>query len=286
MNYGLTRRDFLGGMTAAAGLSLAGCASSGVSVSLGGGTSRRYAAQLYSVHKIVWETPAVSFNAIKAAGYAGVEFAGYGGHGAKELKQMLEDAELLAMGSHVNGPVELTGDNLAKTLDFAAELGLASITTPHAKCDSADGYRKFGAAMGAAAEKAKAYGIKVGVHTTHHHFTTKYGAETAWDMIFKDASQLLQQQIDTCNSFHVGADPAALIRARPGRNFSVHLKENTPSASAVIGIAPTDGGAMVPWADVLAASAADRVEWYVVEAEAIPDSFTPLARSLVNLERM
>lgn len=276
----MNRRDFLGGLIATAGLSFTGCET------LERVTSRRYAAQLYSINKVAWRVPTVTFRTLKAAGYAGVEFAGYGGHGAKELKAMLEDAELLAMGTHVNGPVELTGGNLAKTLDFAAELGLESITTPHAKCDSADGYRKFGAAMSAAAEKAREYGIKVGVHTTYHHFTTKYGAETAWDMIFKDASPLLQQQIDTCNSFHVGANPAELIRSRPGRNFSVHLKENIPSASSVIGILPTDGGALVPWDDVLAACAAENVRWYVVEAEAIPDSFSPLERSLVNLEQM
>lgn len=234
------------------------------------------ALQLFSIHKIIWNEPERILLDLKKAGYDGVEFAGYGGRTAAQLRKLLADAELEAAGTHVNGDVELVGDAMKRTLEFCAEAGIASITTPHAKRDSAEGYRAFGRAMGAAAEAAASYGIKVGVHTAYHHFTTRYGEETAWDMIFKDASPLLQQQVDTSNTFHVGQDVVALLKKYPGRHHSIHIKENEPSANGIIGEAPTDGGKRVPWKDVVGYMKTEfSNKWFVIETEHNPDSLSP-----------
>ena len=165
---------------------------------------------------------------------------------------------------------------------------LYSITTPHALCKTEAEYGRFGCEMSAAAETAKSYGIKVGIHTTYDHFRVKFGGVTAWETIFRDASPLLQQQIDTGNVFHVvGRGLIPLLRKYRGRHYSVHLKENEPTPTATLGERPTDGGESVPWTEVLACLADDDVAWRVIEAEAIPDSLKPLSDSLrfiTNLE--
>ena len=74
------RRQFLKGLGGVAVLS-------GVCESMGGVPGRRApkrAAQLYSIHKIFWKKPEWCLEGLKKAGYDGVEFAGYGGHSAKE----------------------------------------------------------------------------------------------------------------------------------------------------------------------------------------------------------
>ena len=48
-----------------------------------------FAVQLYSIHKILWSDPARIFAALKEAGYDGVEFAGYAGRTAKDIKALL-----------------------------------------------------------------------------------------------------------------------------------------------------------------------------------------------------
>ena len=271
------RRDFLRGFGGIAALTaLGGCANM-----LCGKHRPQLAAQLYSIHKIFWKKPEWCLAGLKAAGYEGVEFAGYEGRSAKEIKKLLADAGLRGMGTHVNGFVDLKGEGLQKTLDFCAEAGLESVTTPHALCKTADEYRQFGRDMSAAAEKAAAYGIKVGIHTTYDHFRVKFDGVTAWDTIFAEASPLLQQQIDTSNAFHViGDDLLPLLEKYRGRHYSVHLKENVPSKTATLGEPPKDGGRTVPWKKVLDFLATEDVAWYVVEAEAIPDSLEPLANSL------
>ena len=273
------RRDFLRGMVAMAGVATGGCA-----CPFRGCGRPRLAAQLYSIHKIFWEKPEWCLAELGAAGYGGVEFAGYGGHTAKEIRKYLSDSGMVGMGTHVNGFVELRGDGLAKTLDFCAEAGIGSVTTPHAICKSEAEYRQFGRDMSRAAEAAVPYGIKVGIHTTYDHFRVRFNGVTAWDTIFADASPLLQQQVDTSNSFNVVGDGLLpLLEKYRGRHYSVHLKENVPSKTATLGEKPTDGGRCIPWKAVLDCLAQEDVAWYVVEAEAIPDSMEPLKDSLVFL---
>ena len=276
------RRDFLKGFGGIAALAtFGGCANM-----LCGKNRPQLAAQLYSIHKIFWKKPEWCLAGLKDAGYEGVEFAGYDGHSAKEIKKYLADAGLRGMGTHVNGFVDLKGDGLVKTLDFCAEAGLESVTTPHAICKTADEYRQFGRDMSLAAEKAASYGIKVGIHTTYDHFRVKFDGVTAWDTIFAEASPLLQQQIDTSNAFHVIGDGLLpLLEKYRGRHYSVHLKENVPSKTATLGEPPKDGGRTVPWKNVLDYLATEDVAWYVVEAEAIPDSLEPLSNSLKFLKK-
>lgn len=277
----MDRRGFLtgaGGFVAASALS--GCCSKWIGKYCG----TRIAAQLYSIHKIFWKKPEWCLEGLKAAGYDGVEFAGFGGHTAKELKKYLADSGMAGMGAHVNGFVDLVGDGLKKTLDFCAEAGLSSVTTPHALCKTEGAYRKFGRDMSLAAEAAVPYGIKVGIHTTYNHFRVKFDGVTAWDTIFAEASPLLQQQVDTSNAFNVIGDGLLpLLKKYRGRHYSVHMKENVPSRTATLGERPTDGGPIVPWDDVLAYLATEDVAWYVVEAEAVPDSLKPLSDSLAFL---
>ncbi len=267
----MTRREFLANSTfAICGFMAGGCITA---------TAKRrpqIAAQLYSIHKIFWKEPENCLARLKAGGFEGVEFAGYGNRTAKEIRKLLADAGLKAAGTHVNGDIDLVGDGLKRTLDFCAEAGIESVTTPHAKRDSSDAYRKFGHEMGLAAEAAAPYGIKVGVHSTYHHFTTKYGDETAWDMIYKDASPLLQQQVDTANTFHTGTDVVALLKKYRNRHHSLHLKENVPTIAGVFGERPKDGGPIVPWDDILAYMATEQgCEWYIIEAEGKPALLEP-----------
>jgi len=276
-----TRREFVQSLVAMTGVSafgLSGC------VCLGGCVRPKVAAQLYSIHKIFWKEPERCLAGLKRAGYDGVEFAGYANHSAKEIRKYLNDVGLLGMGTHVNGFVDLKGDGLNRTLDFCAEAGLQSVTTPHAICADETAYRRFGCDMSLAAEKAVSYGIKVGIHSTYDHFKVKFNGVTAWETIFADASPLLQQQVDTSNTFNViGEDLIPLLKKYRGRHFSVHLKENVPSKTATLGERPSDGSAMVPWDSVLGCLADEEVAWYVVEAEAVPDSLAPLSDSRLFL---
>jgi len=276
----INRGEFLKLFSSSVAISAAGCCTSRC-----GRSKPRYGLQLYSINKIFWQSPEKILASLKAGGFDGVEFYNYGGKTAKQMRKMCADAGLAAIGTHLNGDVSLVGDELKKTLDFAAEAGFESLVTPHAMRKSADEYKKFGCAMGQAAEAAASYGIKVGIHSTYHHFTTKFDGMTAWDAIYSEASDLLQQQIDTGNTFHTGADLVAILKKYPGRHHSIHAKENVPTVDGVFGVPPTDGGKCVPWKEVISYMQTETSQkWWIVEAEGKPASLDPSFSCLRKLK--
>ena len=61
------------------------------------------AVQLYSVREDCAKDLPGTLKAIAKMGYKGVEFAGYHGRSAKDLRRMLDDLGLKVAGSHIRG---------------------------------------------------------------------------------------------------------------------------------------------------------------------------------------
>ena len=277
----MNRREFLK-MGLGASAFLAGCRTP-----LFGG-SKPVALQLWSINKIMWkEDPAKTLADIKALGYDGVEFAGFGGKTAKEIGQLLKDAGLRGMGAHISGDKEYTGDGLKKNLDFLAEAGIESMTSAWADYDTADGWRNFGDLMGKAADIAVDWNIPISVHNHCHEFKKVYDGVYAWDLIFKDSSPRLQQQLDTSQVVNPGLDVVERLKTYPGRSYSIHMKENVPSEWGFFGVPPSDGGKLVDWKGTVAHLATEPgFSWYVIECERKPDSLKPAKYNLEFLRKL
>ena len=69
------------------------------------------------------------FPGLKAMGYDGVEFAGYYGRSARDLRTMLEDLGLEVAGTHV-GIETLQGDRLGDSIEFNRVLGNQFLVVP------------------------------------------------------------------------------------------------------------------------------------------------------------
>lgn len=271
----MNRREFLKGSLASAAF-LAGC-----KCPFGCG-KKPIALQLWSLNKIMWKTEEASttLRAVREIGYDGVEFAGFGGRSAGDIRTLLADAGLRGMGSHTSGIAQFTGDQLKRNLDFCAEAGIESLTNAWADFKTADEWRKFGVTMGEAAETAVKWGIPVSVHNHCHEFTKVYDGVCAWDIIFSNASPRLNQQIDTSQVVNPGLDCVERIRKYSGRNFSCHMKENVPTDWGFFGVGPRDGGKRVPWRETVDCLYAEPgFEWFVIECERRPDSFLPAKRN-------
>ena len=200
----------------------------------------------------------------------------------EEVGKLLRDAGLRGMGAHISGDKEYTGDGLKKNLDFLTEAGIESMTSAWADYDTADGWRKFGDLMGKAADIAVDWNIPISVHNHCHEFKKVYDGVYAWDLIFKDSSPRLQQQLDTSQVVNPGLDVVERLKKYPGRSFSIHMKENVPmkhglpNDNGFFGVPPPDGGQLVDFkgtVDYLATEPG--FSWYVIECERRPDSLEP-----------
>jgi len=186
--------------------------------------------QLYSVRADCAKDLDGTLKAIAKIGYTGVEFAGYYGKSATELKKMLADDGLQCYGSHVDLN-SLTGDNLDKTLTFAQELGCKSLIVPwlpEAKRNSALTTIATAIQFTEIAKKAAAKGITIGWHNEDYEFQ-KFDGETLWQVFWAHAGKQVVMEFDTGNAMSAGEQAAPYLKKYPERIFAVHVKDHSAS---------------------------------------------------------
>lgn len=242
------------------------------------------ALQLYSVRDdCAKDLPGV-IKAVAEMGYEGVEFAGYHGYSAKDLRKMLDDHGLKVAGTHT--PMDsLLGDELQRTIEFNQELGNKYLIVPwmpESMRANRQGWLDTAQLFNEIAEKLKPHNMLVGYHNHTFEFEEMDG-ELPWDTFFSNTVKEVVMQFDTGNAMHGGADALPYLERYPGRAITVHLKEYAKdNDTALIG----EGD--IPWQDIFRlCETIGGTEWYIVEQESY--AYPPLEcvkRCLDNLKAM
>ena len=241
--------------------------------------------QLYSVRDdCARDLPGV-LKAVGGMGYAGVEFAGYYGRTAEELRLMLDDNGLACCGTHTALETVL-GDELERTAAFNKILAnpyLIVPSLPRERTGTKEAWLETAQLFDGAAERASALGMRVGYHNHSEEFQPLKGGELPWDLFFGHTRPEVVMQVDTGNMMDGGAAPAPFLERYPGRALTVHLKEySATDPNALLG----DGD--VPWNEIFRlCESVGGTQWYIVEQESY--AHPPLecvARCLQNLRGM
>lgn len=219
------------------------------------------AVQLFSVrHDCERDLPG-TLKAIAGMGYDGVEFAGYYGRTAQELRGMLDDLGLKVAGTHT-GLDTLLPDQLDSTVDFNRILGNRFLIVPWLPDKGRQGWLDAADTFNAIAEKLQPLGMQTGYHNHHTEFTPVEGEEP-WDTFFGNTRKDVVMQFDLGNGMHGGADPIPYLERYPGRATTIHLKEYSKEK----GFVPIGEGD-VPWQQVFRLCENEQgTEWYIVEFE-------------------
>ncbi len=240
--------------------------------------------QLYSVREdCARDLPGVLAQIAKM-GYAGVEFAGYYGYSAQDLRKMLDDVGLKCCGTHT-GLETLLGDALPQTIEFNLTLGNKYLVVPglrEERRNSRAAWQETAKIFNEIAEKVKPHGLVTGYHNHSIEFKPMDG-ELPWDTFFGNTSSDVIMQLDTGNALHGGADPVPFLQKYPGRALTVHLKEYSASNDRAL-----IGEGDVKWGEVFAlCESIGGTEWYIVEQETY--AYPPMeciAKCLENLRKM
>ena len=112
---------------AGASLGLAGCATGNTSSAVK--KKIPVGLELYSVRESCKTDLPGTIAAIAQMGYAGVEFAGYWGSSAQEIRKMLDNDGILACGSHTAHEL-VQPDKLQATIEFNQIIGNHFIIVP------------------------------------------------------------------------------------------------------------------------------------------------------------
>lgn len=239
--------------------------------------------QLYSIrHQAQKDLPSV-LEAVAKMGYEGVEFAGYYGHSAAELKKLLGANGLKCCGTHIRLD-SLQGDALKETIEFNQTIGnkyLVVSWMPPTYALSARSVKDKAKVYNELAEKLSPLGMLVGYHAHAHDFH-KVDGEPAWNILFENTSQSVIMQLDIGNCLSGGGDPIATLKRFAGRATTLHLKEYGGSPEAVIGEGDVD------WEEVFTICERQaKTDWYIVEHERpAGDPLKNVARCLKNVRKI
>lgn len=297
----MTRKNFLQALGAAGAVSaIGGCQHFASS------PKAKIALQLYSIRTYIGGTkdrPGVGLEKaledVAKIGYKGVEFAGYYGFKAKELKKMLDDNGLVACGTHV-GRNAFSPKDVKKTCEFNLGFGNKFICCPGGgNYPPADGIenkvmkesvrKEFLPQLcdyyNRAAEEAAKMGCLVGLHNHTWEFDLKFAdGTTYWDYFFSNTDKRVQMEQDVGWTTCAGHDPCEQYRKYPGRSYTLHAKENgmgpkVKKFDAILGQPGQPGAVPVNWDALIPVTEADGVEWYVVECERHHDDLSAVTPS-------
>lgn len=187
---------------------------------------RPVAYQIYSAREEAAQDLNTVLAALKGMGYDGVEFAGFYGHTAEEVKAMLDANGLVAISSHV--PFVQIEADMFGVIAYHQAIGCKYIAVPYLDDQTRPGAPGFAHAI-AVIDKfgrlLKEAGMTLLYHNHDFEFVTMsgmYGLDFLYEAIPAD---YLQTELDICWVKYAGENPADYIRKYAGRCPIVHLKD-------------------------------------------------------------
>ncbi len=177
--------------------------------------------QLYGLREIAQEDMDKSLNLTAQMGYDMVEFAGFFGHTAEEIKNLLQKHGLLLYGTHT-GVHELQEDTLNETIRFHKELGNKVITIPSYPVCEPGGTGSLIALVNQIAPVLAENGMALHYHNHSAEFLK--GGYPLYDELAEKTT--LQFQLDINHIFAAGYDPLAVMKRYEGRVGSLHLRDS------------------------------------------------------------
>jgi len=243
----------------------------------------RIGLQLYSVRTDCEKDLPGVLKAVAAMGYEGVEFAGYYGRNAEELKKLLDENKLRCCGTHI-GLNTLLGDELTKTVEFNKTIGNRYLIVSYMGEDrmgSVEKVKETAKLFTELAEKVRPERMRVGYHAHGGDFK-KLGDKTAWEIFFANVGPDVTMQLDIGNCLGGGGDPYKMLKEFPGRSATIHLKEHGGKPGAAV------GEGEVKWPEVFQlCESTGNTRWYIVEQEAYSGApLDSVKKCIENLKKM
>ncbi len=186
----------------------------------------KVAYQLYSARDDVEKGMLPVLKKLAKMGYDGVEFAGFFGHSAKEINEMLAETKLKAASSHV--PVAEMKKDLDGVIAFHKKIGCKHIAVPYleeAYRPGQPGFADMIRFLFEAGRKCRQQGIKLLYHNHDFEFVKVSGMYGLDFMYASLPEKYLQTEIDTCWVKYAGVDPVSYVKQYKGRAPVLHLKD-------------------------------------------------------------
>lgn len=191
--------------------------------------------QLYTLRDMMEKSVADTLKLVAGVGFGDVEFAGYFGHSAKDIRKLLDANGLAAPSVHV--PLEVLSSSLPQVIADAKVIGHHYIVLPwlsqEQRGDSVDNYKKLAAELNGFAKPIKDAGLQLAYHNHDFELTPVKGG-LPYDVLLSETDKdLVKMELDLFWAVKAGVDPLTLFAANPGRFPLVHVKDMAKDGAMV-----------------------------------------------------
>lgn len=240
----------------------------------------RIGIQLYSLRTLAATDLAGVLAALSRIGYAEVETAGYYGHRAAEIRDLLHQNRLAAPSAHI--AIEAIENTPAQTFSDAHTIGHQWIVvpSPSGRMTTIDDWRAFGARLTRAGAACNDAGFRFAYHNHDTEFRPIDGV-VPWDalMAATDPAQV-EVEIDLYHAVNGGADPLDLLARYGPRVKMLHVKDMAAGTRAMVDV----GAGTIDFAAIFAH--AHGIEHYFVENDRPADPMAFARNSYEYLSKL
>jgi sugar phosphate isomerase/epimerase len=243
--------------------------------------------QLFSVWEYAQKDFLKTVERVADLGYESVQFAGFYGASASEVKELMDRKGIRAAGGHV--PIEqLQEDKLEETLQFHDTVGNRLIICPSLPIEmrnTADDYRKTAELLNQIGETCKAAGFTFGYHNHNFEFR-QMDEQTGFDLLFGHTDPgLVKMELDCYWASYAGHDPLKILSEHKNRCLSLHMKDIKTVGDKKVSTEIGHGELNIK--QLVETGLEYGVAWFTVEQEAFEgDPFESLKASAKNLKEI
>lgn len=187
-----------------------------------------YGLQMYSVRDITDKSLKEALKEVAKMGYKYVEFAGFFGNSAEDVKSWLDEYGLVCSGTHTGIP-EITPETIDKTIAYHKVIGCDMLIVPGCDWTTPEKAQEAIDSLNYANKKLAENGITLGYHNHSREF---FPTPTANDIVFED--EIIEKtdvalEIDTFWLYNAGKDVIPYLEEHKDRIKLVHLKDGVAS---------------------------------------------------------
>ncbi|WP_318615695.1 sugar phosphate isomerase/epimerase [Sporosarcina sp. YIM B06819] len=222
--------------------------------------------QLYSIKEAAEQNLLGVLEKVAHFGYEGVQFAGFFGHSATEVKEKMDTVGIQAAGAHVQ--IEELQNDLDGLLDYHDTIGNRLLICPYLPENmrtTADDYKRTAELFSQVGETVAAAGFSFGYHNHAFEFE-QFDGKSGFELLFDNTDpKHVKMELDCFWAAYAGLDPATIIKNYADRCVSLHIKDlkrvDEKPVSTELGTGTLD------IAQLITAGRTHHVDWFVVEQE-------------------
>jgi sugar phosphate isomerase/epimerase len=223
----------------------------------------QFSIQLWSVRDAVGNDFPGMLKKLAEMGYTGIEFAGYGGLSAQEMKQALAANNLKPVGSHIG--IEGFTKRLDEEIAYHKILGTEYLICPSSKIKTKEDTLQLAETFKPIIKKINDEGFKFAYHNHDYEFvtdTSDTSGEYLLDILFDNLPPEAVMELDVYWAAYADVDPLAYMEKHKNRLKLLHVKQIGKDKRNV-----DIGEGALDFKDIIARAKAMGVEHFILEQE-------------------